>query len=48
MKIRDMLLENVLSIMKRGIRCKNLLINVKTCYSVQKHFIKSEKRGEKC
>ena len=48
MQNRVMLLENVLSIMKRGTQCKNVLFNVKTCYSVQKHVIKSEKRGEKC
>ena len=48
MQNRVMLLQNVLTIMKRGIQCKNVLFNVNTCYSVQKHVIKSEKCGEKC
>ena len=46
MQYRVILLENVLSIVKRGIRCKNVLFNVITCKSVQKHVIESEKRGK--
>ena len=33
---------------KRGVQFKNVLLNVKTCYSVQKHIIESEISGEKC
>ena len=47
MQNRVILIENVLSIVKRGIQRKNVLFNVKTCYSVRKVVIKSEKRGEK-
>ena len=44
MENRVMLLQNVLSIRKRGIQCKNVLFNVKTCYSVREHVIKSENK----
>ena len=42
MQNRVILLENVLSITKRGIQQQKVLFNVKACYSELKRVIKSE------